>query len=67
MQVMGMTSGGVFTVCGAGCQAAAEDVAAPPNSCPKQCSGNGACNTASGQCVCQAGWSGVACDVQATL
>ncbi|KAN0041062.1 hypothetical protein ACTFIV_003598 [Dictyostelium citrinum] len=31
-------------------------------SCPKDCSNNGKCNTATGQCKCNSGWAGFDCN-----
>eukprot|EP00878_Enallax_costatus_P010571 GHUV01011039.1.p1 GENE.GHUV01011039.1~~GHUV01011039.1.p1 ORF type:complete len:699 (+),score=193.37 GHUV01011039.1:412-2508(+) len=69
-EVMGLSSAGVFTVCStaADCPAAQQllpaDAAA--KACPKDCSGNGACNLASGVCICDTGFSGSDCSTFST-
>ncbi|KAN0014650.1 hypothetical protein ACTFIU_000968 [Dictyostelium citrinum] len=35
-------------------------------SCPKDCSNNGKCNTATGQCKCNSGWAGFDCNSKKT-
>jgi hypothetical protein len=65
MQVMGLTAVGSFNVCGSGCVSEPLAVPAAPKDCPADCNGaNGACNTGTGECVCQPGWSGPACDAE---
>lgn len=72
-EVMGLSPAGVVTVCakaeacaagGPGGLAAA--AAAPAKACPKDCNGNGACNLATGVCICDTGFAGAACADMAT-
>jgi hypothetical protein len=64
-EVMGLSPAGTFTVCPTAdtCAAAQQQLgaAAAAKACPKDCSGNGACNLANGVCICDAGFSGVDC------
>lgn len=63
-ELMGMTAGASFEVCAAGC---APQPLPPPGArvpCPKNCSGNGACDISTGRCSCTTGFSGDACDVE---
>lgn len=68
-EVMGLSAGGSLRVCdpavegGAACQLqAAEGASAAPKACPGACSGaNGVCNTATGTCLCSAGFAGEDC------
>lgn len=64
-EVMGLSAAGVFTVCptAADCPAAQQLLPADPaaKACLKDCSGNGACNLASGVCICDSGFSGLDC------
>lgn len=34
-----------------------------PPECPGRCSGHGECNSVTGMCMCQPGWSGPACSI----
>jgi hypothetical protein len=64
-EVMGLSPGGNFTVCGArgaACDVSPQKAAPPPKACPSACGGNGVCNLATGACICDAGFSGKACD-----
>jgi hypothetical protein len=64
-EVMGLSPAGTFTVCPTAetCAAAQQKVGAAPaaKACPKDCSGNGACNLANGVCICDGGFSGPDC------
>ncbi|KAF6261957.1 hypothetical protein COO60DRAFT_1458856 [Scenedesmus sp. NREL 46B-D3] len=64
-EVMGLSPAGTFTVCPTAqtCAAAQQQpgTAAVAKACPQDCSGNGACNLASGACICDAGFSGPDC------
>ncbi|WIA22673.1 hypothetical protein OEZ86_009641 [Tetradesmus obliquus] len=64
-EVMGLSPAGTFVVCptAAPCAAAQQQLgsAAAAKACPKGCSGNGACNLASGVCICDGGFSGADC------
>jgi hypothetical protein len=40
------------------------NVVIPPKSCKDDCSAHGTCDTATGSCLCQAGWSGNNCAVK---
>jgi len=74
-EVMGLSAAGSFLVCPTkptagqqpvqGCAASGSAEGKPlpvPKGCPKDCSGNGVCNFADGVCVCNAGFTGAACD-----
>jgi hypothetical protein len=64
-EIMGLSPAGTFTVCPTAetCAAARQQPGsvAAAKACPKDCSGNGACNLASGVCICDAGFSGADC------
>lgn len=64
-EVMGLSPAGTFVVCPTAepCAAAQQQLgsAAAAKACPKGCSGNGACNLASGVCICDGGFSGADC------
>lgn len=73
-EVMGLSPAGSLTVCSTaapgGCAAApaaasggetAAAAAAPAKACPQDCNGNGACNLATGRCICSQSFAGVAC------
>jgi hypothetical protein len=72
-EVMGLSAGARFTVCGARgavCAPAGAAAAAPapaPRRCPADCSGNGACNLVSGACICDRGFAGPACETRAVV
>jgi hypothetical protein len=74
-EVMGLSAAGSFLVCPTkptagqqavvGCSGSGLAQGKPlpvPKGCPKECSGNGVCNFADGVCVCNAGFTGAACD-----
>lgn len=70
-EVMGLSPAGSLTVCpkAESCPAAAAagpSAAAPAKACPKDCNGNGACNLATGTCLCDSGFGGDACADLAT-
>jgi hypothetical protein len=71
-EVMGLSPAGALTVClkaNEGCAAkrgAVQAVGTPAKACPKDCNGNGACNLASGVCICDSGFTGAACADLAT-
>jgi hypothetical protein len=66
-EVMGLSPAGVMTVCAkanAACGAGSAGPAAaatPSKACPQGCNGNGACNLATGVCICDTGFAGQAC------
>ncbi|KIY93105.1 hypothetical protein MNEG_14857 [Monoraphidium neglectum] len=63
-EIMGLSPGGKFTVCGAraaACDTAERPAAAAPKRCRDDCNGNGACNLATGVCICDAGFAGPTC------
>eukprot|EP00879_Flechtneria_rotunda_P001797 GHRR01001961.1.p1 GENE.GHRR01001961.1~~GHRR01001961.1.p1 ORF type:complete len:2104 (+),score=689.06 GHRR01001961.1:216-6527(+) len=66
-EVMGLSPAGTFTVCpsAANCPAAQQllDADAAAKACPRDCSGNGACNLNKGECICDSGFSGADCTV----
>jgi len=70
-EVMGLSPAGSLTVCSKAsesCAAAgqASQAAVPAKACPKDCNSNGACNLATGVCVCDSGFSGASCGDIAT-
>ncbi len=69
-ELMGLSPGGKFTVCGAraeSCNVAEQPAPAAPKRCPSDCSGNGACNLVTGNCLCDAGFGGPACSTFAVV
>jgi len=65
-EVSGMTANSHFTVCAPGCLPVPTGPPGIAVGCPGECSGNGACNTLTGACVCASSWSGVDCSEQAS-
>jgi len=63
-EVMGLSAGGKFTVCGAraaSCDTSDQPPPAAPKRCSADCNGNGVCDLATGACICDTGFGGPAC------
>lgn len=62
-ELMGLSAAGGIEVCVPPCSALPAAPPPAPKQCPNDCSGNGACDTSSGTCLCDARFGYEDCSV----